>query len=199
MGYRWYDARDLTVQYPFGHGLSYTTFAYAGLAVGRPADGEALDVRVTVTNTGGVAGREVVQCYVSLPGSAVPRAPRALAAFAVVDLAPGESREVALTVDRADLAYWDVRAGRWLVEGGTYRVEVGASSRDLRVAAETEVRGDAVVLPLTPGSSVGEAMAHPVVGGTVRALLRAARLSPDVLVMLTAMPLERLPYQPGSG
>jgi len=206
VGYRWYDARDLAVQYPFGHGLSYTTFAYSGLAVsagGEGADGEAdgagLTVHVTVTNTGGVPGREVVQCYVSLPGSAVPRAPRALAAFAVVDLAPGEAREVELWVHRDDLAFWDVRADRWHVEGGTYRVEVGASSRDLRAAAEVEVPGDDAVAALTPQSSVGEAMAHPVIGPTVTGMLQGAGLSTDVMVMTSAMPLERLPYQPGSG
>ncbi|MFI8526956.1 glycoside hydrolase family 3 C-terminal domain-containing protein [Promicromonospora sukumoe] len=209
VGYRWYDARDMAVQYPFGHGLSYTTFGYSGLAVSTgstsgvggagPGAVGGLAVQVTVTNTGGVAGREVVQCYVSLPGSAVPRAPRALAAFAVVDLAPGESREVELVVDRDDLAYWDVRAGRWHVEGGAYRVEVGASSRDLRVSAEVEVVGDVVTAPLTPESSVGEAMAHPVVGPVVTALLKATGLSDDVMIMTRAMPLERLPYQPGSG
>jgi beta-glucosidase len=152
-----------------------------------------------VTNTGGVAGREVVQCYVSLPGSAVPRAPRALAAFAVVDLAPGESREVELAIAGDDLAYWDVRADRWLVESGTYRVEVGASSRDIRATAEVEVPGDAFVAPLTPQSSVGEAMAHPVIGPTVAGMLQGAGLSDDVLIMTTAMPLDRLAYQPGSG
>lgn len=216
VGYRWYDVRDLAVQYPFGHGLSYTTFGYSGLVVstGSTSGGGStggggstrgagsaggLGVRVTVTNTGGVAGREVVQCYVSLPGSAVPRAPRALAAFAVVDLEPGESQAVELVVDRADLAYWDVRADRWHVEGGAYRVEVGASSRDLRLAAEVEVAGDVLVAPLTPESSVGEAMGHPVIGPAVTALLRAARLSDDVMIMTMAMPLERLPYQPGSG
>jgi beta-glucosidase len=201
VGYRWYDARDLAVQYPFGHGLSYTTFAYADLTVaaGRADGVVGLTARVTVTNTGGVAGREVVQCYVSVPGSAVPRAPRALAAFAVVDLKPGESGEVELVVDREDLAYWDVRGDRWHVEGGTYRVEVGASSRDLRVAAEAEVPPDVFVVPLTPESSVGEAMAHPVIGPTVTALLRATGLSDDVMIMTMAMPLERLPYQPGSG
>jgi beta-glucosidase len=217
VGYRWYDARDLAVQFPFGHGLSYTTFAYSGLGVstgsttgsgsttgrdstnGSAADAGGLTARVTITNTGGVAGREVVQCYVSLPGSAVPRAPRALAAFAVVDLAPGEAREVELTVARDDLAFWDVRAGRWVVEGGTYRVEVGASSRDIRITAEADVAADDVVAPLTAESSVGEAMAHRVIGPTVTALLRATGLSDDVMIMTQAMPLDRLPYQPGPG
>jgi beta-glucosidase len=199
VGYRWYDARDMAVQFPFGHGLSYTTFAYSGLGVSTGSDGVGLTARVTVSNTGGVAGREVVQCYVSLPGSAVPRAPRALAAFAVVELAPGESREVELAVARDDLAYWDVRADRWRVEGGTYRVEVGASSRDIRATAEAEVLGDGFAAPLTPESSVGEAMAHRVVGPTVTGLLRATGLSDDVMIMTQAMPLGRLPYQPGSG
>lgn len=209
VGYRWYDVRDLPVQFPFGHGLSYTTFAYSGLGAstgstdGKRSAGSTADaglaVRVTVTNTGGVAGREVVQCYVSLPGSPVPRAPRALAAFALVDLGPGESREVELTIARDDLAYWDVRADRWLVEGGTYRVEVGASSRDVRATAEVRVSGDDVVAPLTPQSSVGEAMAHPVIGPTVTGMLQGAGLSDDVLIMTTAMPLDRLPHQPGSG
>ncbi|WP_369370160.1 glycoside hydrolase family 3 C-terminal domain-containing protein [Promicromonospora sp. Populi] len=209
VGYRWYDARDMAVQFPFGHGLSYTTFAYSGLAVSTGSVGSAdgkgstgggdLTATVTVTNTGGVAGREVVQCYVSLPGSTVPRAPRALAAFAIVDLAPGESRQVELAVARDDLAYWDVRADRWLVEGGAYRVEVGASSRDLRATAEVAVPPDSVVVPLTGQSSLGEAMVHPVIGPTVTGMLQAAGLSDDVMVMTRAMPLERLPYQPGSG
>ncbi|MEV0953292.1 glycoside hydrolase family 3 C-terminal domain-containing protein [Promicromonospora sp. NPDC050249] len=197
VGYRWYDARDLDVQFPFGHGLSYTTFGYSGPGVS--TDDAGLTVRVTVTNTGGVAGREVVQCYVSLPGSPVPRAPRSLAAFAVVDLAPGESREVELSVARDDLAYWDVQADRWRVEGGTYRVEVGASSRDLRATADVEVPSDGVVPSLTAASSLGEAMAHPVIGPTVTGMLQGAGLSDDVMIMTSAMPLDRLPYQPGSG
>lgn len=218
VGYRWYDARDLDVQFPFGHGLSYTTFGYTGLGVSTGstngksstngkgsaggkglADDAGLTVRVTVTNTGGTAGREVVQCYVSLPGSPVPRAPRALAAFAVVDLAPGESREVELSVARDDLAYWDVQADRWRIEGGTYRVEVGASSRDIRATADAEVPSDGVVPPLTAASSLGEAMAHPVIGPTVTGMLQGAGLSDDVMIMTSAMPLDRLPYQPGSG
>ncbi|MDR7383565.1 glycoside hydrolase family 3 C-terminal domain-containing protein [Promicromonospora iranensis] len=205
VGYRWYDARALDVQFPFGHGLSYTTFAYSGLGVstgstnGKGVSGDVgLTVRVTVTNTGDVAGREVVQCYVSLPGSKIPRAPRSLAAFAVVDLAPGESREVELSVARDDLAYWDVLADRWRVEGGTYRVEVGASSRDVRATTDSEVPSDGVVAPLTAASSLGEAMAHPVIGPTVMGMLQGAGLSDDVMIMTSAMPLDRLPYQPGS-
>ena len=110
VGYRWYDARRLDVAFPFGHGLSYTTFAYGDATAPSP-DGD-VEVRVTVTNTGDRAGREVVQVYTALPGGAIQRPERELKAFASVALEAGESREVVLTVRRKDLAYWDVRIDR---------------------------------------------------------------------------------------
>jgi beta-glucosidase len=170
VGYRWYDARRMEVAFPFGHGLSYTTFGYGDATASVREDGD-LEVRVTVTNTGDRDGREIVQVYTGLPGSRVQRAPRELKAFASVELAAGESREVVLTVRREDLAYWDVRADRWVVEGGDYTVEVGASSRDLRSAATVTVAGDEVRLPLTRESSLGEVMAHPVAGPLVQQAL----------------------------
>lgn len=166
VGYRWYDARDLPVAFPFGHGLSYTTFAYGDAAATVTAAGD-LEVRVPVTNTGDRAGREVVQVYTGLAASAVQRPVRELKAFAGVTLQPGKTREVVLTVRRADLAYWHVRADRWVVEGGSYTVEVAASSRDLRSSTEVEVVGDVVGLPLTRESSLGEVFAHPVAGPIV--------------------------------
>ena len=94
VGYRWYDAREVTVSFPFGHGLSYTTFEYSGLQV--TADDEGLLARLTVTNTGGRDGREVVQVYVGLPGSSVVRAPRELKAFAKVWVRRGAVPDVEL-------------------------------------------------------------------------------------------------------
>ncbi|MDN4596189.1 glycoside hydrolase family 3 C-terminal domain-containing protein [Leifsonia virtsii] len=170
VGYRWYDARALEVAYPFGHGLSYTTFAYGDATAAITAGGD-IQVRVTVSNTGDRAGREVVQAYTSLPGSGVQRAPRELKGFASVELAPGESREVTVTIRREDLAYWHVRAERWVVEGGDYVVEVGASSRDVRTTATVAVTGDEVLLPLTRESSLGEVLAHPVAGPLVQQAL----------------------------
>lgn len=170
VGYRWYDARRMEVAFPFGHGLSYTTFGYGDATAAVRADGD-LEVRVTVSNTGDRAGREIVQVYTGLPGSHVQRAPRELKAFASVELAAGESREVVLTVRREDLAYWDVRADRWVVEGGSYAVEVGASSRDVRSSATVTVAGDEVRLPLTRESSLGEVLAHPVAGPLVQQAL----------------------------
>lgn len=170
VGYRWYEARRIQVAFPFGHGLSYTTFAYSDAAASVTADGD-VEVRVTVTNTGERAGREVVQAYTSLPGSAVQRAPKELKAFALVALEAGESREVALTVRRSDLAYWHVRADRWVVEGGDYVVAIGASSSDIRSTVEVAVDGDALSLPLTRESSLGEVFAHPVAGPMVQAAM----------------------------
>jgi len=170
VGYRWYDARRMDVAFPFGHGLSYTTFAYGDAAATVTASGD-IAVTVTVTNTGDRAGREIVQVYTSLPGGTVQRPVRELKTFASVALEPGETREVALTVRRQDLAYWDIRADRWVVEGGAYAVEVGASSRDIRSSASVDVEGDALQLPLSRSSSMAEVMAHPVVGPVVQAAM----------------------------
>ncbi|HCU78692.1 MAG TPA: glycosyl hydrolase, partial [Microbacterium sp.] len=171
VGYRWYDARNLEVAYPFGHGLSYTTFSHTDAAV-RVTDSGDLEVTVTVTNTGQRDGREIVQVYTSLPGSTVQRPVRELKGFASVALTAGQSREVAVTVRRADLAYWDIRVDDWIVEGGEYTVEVGASSRDIRSSVTVAVEGDPVAFPLTRESSLAEAIAHPVVGEMVQGALR---------------------------
>ncbi|MFC9558867.1 glycoside hydrolase family 3 C-terminal domain-containing protein [Agromyces sp. NPDC056965] len=165
VGYRWYDARDAEVRYPFGHGLSYTTFEYSELSVA--TDGSGLAVRLTVTNTGDRAGREVVQVYTGLAASGVQRAPREIKAFANVALDAGESREVEIAVRGEDLAYWDIRVDRWVVEPGAYSVEVGASSRDIRLDAVVEVEGEAVRLPLSLESSIAELAADPIAGPIV--------------------------------
>ena len=167
VGYRWYDAKALPVAFPFGHGLSYTTFGY-GDATASVNDAGDIVVHVPITNTGSVAGREVVQVYTSLPASVVQRPPRELKAFASVALEPGQTRDVELVVRRADLAYWDVRVDAWIVEGGEYALEVGSSSRDIRCTASVPVAGDPVNLPLSLNSSVGELLAHPVTGPIVR-------------------------------
>ena len=205
VGYRWYDARQMDVAYPFGHGLSYTSFAYGAPAASLTADGD-LRVTLTLTNSGARAGREVVQVYTSLPGSAVTRPPQELKAFASVALDAGETREVELLVARADLAYWDVRADRWVVEGGDYVVAVAASSRDVRGTATVSVAADDVRLPLTMASSVGELLAHPVVGPIVQQAMGAmlggsagGGIMPDEAMqkMMASFPIGRLAGFPG--
>jgi beta-glucosidase len=198
VGYRYYDAKKMSVAYPFGHGLSYTTFDYSALHV--TSDDGGLHLRVTITNSGDRAGREVVQVYTSLPESSVVRAPRELKAFANIHLDAGESRDVALDVRREDLAYYETRTSGWVVEGGDYTVEVGASSRDIRAHGRVAVNGDAVVIPLSMNSTLGELMADPVAAPMVMQGLAQlvgggddAGLNPDpeMLMMMSSFPIGR--------
>ncbi|CAN5298078.1 glycoside hydrolase family 3 C-terminal domain-containing protein [soil metagenome] len=185
VGYRWYDARDLQVAFPFGHGLSYTSFEY-GTATALVNGSGDIEVRVALTNVGAVAGREVVQVYTALPASRISRPPRELKVFTSVALAAGETRELLLTVHRKDLAYWDIRVDSWKVEGGTYRVDVAASSRDIRASVTVEVAGDPVVLPLSRNSSIGEVLAHPVKGPELAAAM--AEMMGDTADVASVMP-----------
>ena len=159
VGYRGYDAIGTKVAYPFGHGLSYTTFGYSDLSVSSTDNG--LSVAVTVTNTGSRAGREIVQAYVSVPGSKVVRVPRELKGFADVTLEPGASAQVEIPIASDDLAFWSVSDEAWLVEKGSYTVEVGSSSRDLRLQASVDVAGNEPRRAITLESSIKEALAVP--------------------------------------
>jgi beta-glucosidase len=141
-GYRWVDQHATAPLFPFGFGLSYTTFRYANLRVDASSVSSQGRVRVTadVTNTGGVAGDEVAQLYISYRGSRVERAVRDLRGFARVHLDPGETRAVAFTLRASDLAFWDVATGGWSVEPITYEVAVGSSSRDLPLSGTFTVK-----------------------------------------------------------
>ncbi|AOD22411.1 glycosyl hydrolase [Rhodococcus sp. p52] len=199
VGYRSYDARRLDVSFPFGHGLSYTTFEYSDAAV--ESDGD-LTVQVTVTNTGGRAGAEVVQVYAGAPGSSVARAPRELKGFTKVRLDSGESQRVAVSIRRDDLAYWDTRVDSWVVEGGTYSIDIGASSRDIRQTLTVDMTGDAVRIPLTMESSLGELFQNPAAAEIVLqafgSLGGEVGVDESVLKMAASMPLGRLAgFAPG--
>lgn len=145
VGYRYYDKARKEVAYPFGHGLSYTDFEYTGLTLSSPelAEGGSLTARVTVKNTGTLAGKEVVQLYVAPPADGMFRPVRELRACAKVELAPGESKTVELTLNRRAFAYYDAQAGGWRVDSGTYTVEAGSSSRDIRLTQTVTVQGAA--------------------------------------------------------
>lgn len=201
VGYRWYDARGLDVAFPFGHGLSYTTFDYSDGAAAVNADGD-IEIRVSVTNSGAVSGREIVQVFTSVPESTIQRPPHELKAFASVALEPGERREVLLPVRREDLAYWDTRVDAWIVEGGTYSLDVAASSRDIRTSLTVEITGDPVSLPLSRNSTIGEVLAHPIAGPKLQAAVAevmgdtssAAAVMPDgvdIGRMLNSFPIGR--------
>ena len=134
IGYRWYDARQSPVLFPFGHGLSYTTFSYANGRVSGPtvSDTVGVTVFVDVTNTGPRAGSEVVQVYVRDPEASVPRPEKELRGFEKVHLEPGETRTVAIALDARAFAFWDTRLHSWVVEAGIFDILVGASSADIR-------------------------------------------------------------------
>lgn len=180
VGYRGLDATGREVAYPFGHGLSYTTFAHRDLTVtstGSHDGGDlALTVEVTVGNTGARPGREVVQLYVGDPESSVARPPRELKGFAKVALAPGEERRVTFTLGPRDLSYWSAEFGRWVLEGGEFEIAVGASSRDLTQRATVTVDATPPHRPLTGMSTLQEWLADP--DGSA-ALIAAVGTGPD--------------------
>ncbi len=190
VGYRGYDAAGTEVAFPFGHGLSYTSFDYSDLGV--VANDSGLAVTVTVTNTGGRAGREVVQAYVSVPASRVVRVPRELKGFAAVTLEPGESRQVEIAIAAEELSYWSVIDSGWVTEGGTYVVEVGSSSRDLRLTASAQVAGNEPFRPLSLTSTVAEAVAVPGFEAVLAPLLSVFGEDPEMMKMMESMPLAAL-------
>jgi beta-glucosidase len=210
VGYRFYDALDREVSFAFGHGLSYTSFEHTDLEVRvlpRSAPDAAgwrgpdrVEVTVTVTNTGPVRGKEVVQVYVGDPVSHLARPVRELKGFAKVDLEPAASTTATVVLAERDLSYWSTRAGGWVFEPGAFEVAVGASSRDLRQVAVVEVDGPALMLPLDRASTLEEWLQHPVGREVVLDALRTSPggdLSglvddPDRRRMLGSFPLKRL-------
>jgi beta-glucosidase len=140
VGYRYYEKKDLRPLFPFGHGLSYTTFEYSPLiAPAKAKIGEPVQVSVTVKNSGLVAGKEVVQLYVSDRKSALVRPLKELKSFAKVDLAPGASQAVTFTLDERSFAFYDPYRHKWVVEVGEFDLLVGSSSQDIRAAALIEL------------------------------------------------------------
>lgn len=128
IGYRWYDLQKITPLFPFGHGLSYTTFAYSGATTLVDSSGN-LTVNFTIKNTGKVAGAEIAQIYAAVPGE-TGEPPKRLIGWQKVQLAAGESKSVSVTVKAQRLAIWDTTIHQWRVPSGTYVFYVGASSRD---------------------------------------------------------------------
>ncbi len=174
VGYRGYDALGRPVSYPFGHGLSYTSFAYADLTTtvaGRHQDGDlVVTVTCQVTNTGDRRGKEVVQLYVRDCEAPVARPVRELKAFAKVDLDPGETTVVDFSLTARDFSYWSTKVGDWVLEGGAFELAVGASSRDLRLTAALDIDAPPLPTRLDGMSTLQEWLADP----TGSALLRKA-------------------------
>ena len=149
VGYRYYQTAGVPVAFPFGYGLSYTSFAYSDLKV------TADSVTLTVTNTGARDGAEIVQVYIAKPGAEIFRPAQELKAFARVSLAAGESRTVTLPLDDKAFRYWNTRTNGWEIEGGRYEVRVGASSADIRLTANVDILGTNA-----PDPYAGKALPH---------------------------------------
>ena len=141
IGYRYFTTAEKAVRFPFGYGMSYTTFAYSDMA----ADEQG--VSLTVTNTGSVAGTEIVQLYVAKKNSDLFRPAKELKGFARVTLAPGEKQCITITLDDKAFRFWNVKANRWEIEGGEYELLVGASVEDIRLCEKITVHGTATVHP----------------------------------------------------
>jgi beta-glucosidase len=142
VGYRYYDTKYVEPQFPFGFGLSYTSFGYSDLKVtpSQSSGNELVNVSVKVKNTGARAGTEVVQLYVHDGHAKIDRPVRELKGFKRVELKPGETKTVGFTLDRADLSYWSPEKKAWVADPGTFEIQVGASSRDIRLSANLALK-----------------------------------------------------------
>jgi beta-glucosidase len=211
VGYRGYDALDRDVSYPFGHGLSYTTFDYADLHVAVSGDvaskSPSVEVSCRVTNTGSRRGKEVVQLYVGDPVASVARPPRELRGFSKVDLAPGATETVTFRLSARDLSYWSSTASAWLLEPGEFTLAIGRSSRDLRAEATIEISAPRLRPALDHMTTLEEWLAHPVgstmlleaVGTDDAGRPRGILGSEEMLAVIGNFPIGRLAAFPGLG
>lgn len=149
VGYRYYDKKKIAPLFPFGYGLSYTTFQYSRLAIGAQSydSPEAIPVSVDVTNTGTRAGQEVVQLYVQDIAARLARPEKELKAFAKVYLEPGETKTVSFTLNQKSLAYYDPAASGWVAEAGAFEVLIGSSALDIRAVGVFELTKTATAAP----------------------------------------------------
>ncbi|MBQ8094505.1 MAG: glycoside hydrolase family 3 C-terminal domain-containing protein [Clostridia bacterium] len=175
VGYRYYDKKKMAVLYPFGYGLSYTTFDYSNLKLSADSikDTDELTVCVDVTNTGKVAGKEVVQLYVSDRESSVFRPVRELKGFDKVELQPGETKTVVFKLDKRAFAYWSTEIHDWYVESGAFEIQIGHNSRDIALTACVDVTGTREI-PVTfnEDSIVMDIMANPKAGAVLQNIMK---------------------------
>ena len=217
VGYRYYDSKKEEVLFPFGHGLSYTTFEYSDLKLssGEWREGERLKVTLTVTNTGKRAGKEIVELYISDQSGEAVRPVHELKGFEKLALQPGESKQVTFELGGRAFAFFDEKAHDWRVPNGTFVLEVGASSRDIRLTAEVAVHGKAAVFRVDGDTTVEQLFSHPAtrtvmqgllkkfrpgssdgkMGDTDRAMMRAAYLQAPLRTVRLALNMTKEQYE----
>ena len=211
VGYRGYDALDRDVSYPFGHGLSYTSFQYADLQTkvsGRVEHGDlAVEVTCRVTNIGQRRGKEVVQLYVGDPDATVARPPRELKAFAKIDLGPGDTETVTFSLDARDLSYWSTTTSGWALEGGKFTLALGASSRDLRLRTAIDIPAPPLSVRLDGMATLhewiedphGSALLRDVVGTDETGRPHGILGNDELLAVIGNFPISTLAAFPGLG
>ena len=198
IGYRAYDKCNQAVSYPFGYGLSYTSFEISDVQVGVTGSvvgGDlTVEVSASVTNTGSVAGAEVVQVYVRDVESSVNRPIRELAGFSKVALQPGESQTVTIALAERAFAFWSTQWDRWAVEGGEFEIAVGSSSRDLVATRTVALDAPSLALPLGPASTLHEWLADERGRELLFSLEPPPRIihDPELIRVIGTMPVETL-------
>lgn len=182
VGYRYYDTKKLPVQWAFGHGLSYTSFAFSDLTLSADSmdDAGSVTVRVTITNTGSRAGRQVAQLYVSDLNGTAGRPVKELQGFAKTRLlSPGESQTLSMTLNARSLSFYHEELGDWYAPSGTWLLQVGPASDEILLTAELAFT-TAKILPLhvTGATTVGELLANPITAPFAAQLLQSSAVMP---------------------
>lgn len=176
VGYRYYDTKEMNVAYPFGYGLSYTTFTYSNLQISNenPTEKDTLTVSVDVTNTGTVAGKEVVQLYVKdCTGSAI-RPEKELKGFEKVSLNPGETKTVTLELDKRSFAWYNTTLHDWFAASGEYKILIGASSRDICLEGTVHMNSiQEIPMHVHMNTTLGELFRNPKTSATAKELTSA--------------------------
>ena len=211
VGYRGYDALDREVSYPFGHGLSYTSFEYADLEVrvsGRVQDDDlGVEISCRIANTGPRRGKEVVQLYVGDLQASVARPPRELRAFAKVDLDAGQGETLTFHLEARDFSFWSSTHRDWVLEPGEFTLAIGASSRDLRLMAALDLAAPLRPVPLDATASLEEWLADPAGAPVLREVVGTDETGrpPGILgdhelrAVVGNFPIGALTAFPGSG
>ncbi|MGE8205474.1 glycoside hydrolase family 3 C-terminal domain-containing protein [Heyndrickxia sp. NPDC080065] len=199
VGYRYYDKKNIDPLFPFGYGLSYTSFEYSNLIVDKKEikDTDSLNVTVSVKNIGNVTGKEIVQLYVQDVASSVVRPEKELKGFEKVELQPGEERTVTFTLNKRSFAYYNVELKDWYVETGEFNILVGKSSRDIVLSEGIHVQSTvSVPKSVHRNTTVGDLLSNPILAPIAKELLAKANesnplnmedMDPDAAEMMAAM------------
>lgn len=173
VGYRYYDTKEMDVAYPFGYGLSYTTFAYSNLNIsnGNPTEKDTISVSVDVTNTGDMTGKEVVQLYVKDCTNSAIRPEKELKGFEKVALDPGETKTVTMELDKRSFAWYNTDLHDWFAASGEYKILIGASSRDIRLESKIQLNSSQEIpLHVHMNTTLGELFRNPKTAETAKKL-----------------------------